>query len=159
MNRAVKIISIVAVLAFFVVLGRSCYQVLCISCTPAPIKTYNYSGTMDQFDEKIRQFAAINPGVNLTISSRDSTIRYSAKDINIKVKSRSNNVRYELVLYDFNGSTKLDLEGIYDETHNTGGTNMKDKDVEKLYNGFKTNFLPQLSKSQGIVLKIDWFNF
>jgi len=55
--------------------------------------------------------------------------------------------------------TWLDLEGIYDETHKTGGNKMKDKDVEKLYAGFKTDFLPRLSKSQGIVLKPDWFNF
>jgi len=106
MNKSGKVLSVVLVLAFFIFLGRSCYQVLCISCTTAPIKTYDYSGSMDQFDKKIRQFAAINSRINLTISSRDSTIKRSARDITIKIKSDSNNVQYELVLHDFNGATK-----------------------------------------------------
>lgn len=157
--KATKITSVIIGVAFVCFVGRCAYMVLCISCTTAPIKTYDYSGTMDQFDKKIRRFAAINSGINLIISSRDSTIKRSARDITIKIKRGSDSIRYELVLYDFNDATKLDLEGIYDETRNTGGTNIKDKDVEQLYAGFKTDFLPRLSNSQGIVLNPDWFNF
>lgn len=158
MTKAIKISTIIIGIAFVCFIGRCAYMILCISCTTAPIKTYDYAGSMDQFDEKLRNFASANSGINLTILSRDSTIKRSARDITIKIKSNPN-VRYELTLYDFNGATKLDLESLYDETHKTGGVNMKDKDVEKLYAGFKTDFLPRLSKSQGIVLKVDWFNF
>ncbi len=158
MTKATKITTVIIGIVFVCFIGRCAYMILCISCTTAPIKTYDYTGTMDQFDKKIKQFASANSGVNLTISSRDNTIKRSARDITIKIKGNPN-VRYDLVLYDFNGATKLDLEGIYDETHKTGGINMKDKDVEKLYAGFKADLLPRLSKSQGIVLKADWFNF
>ena len=114
---------------------------------------------MDMFEDKIRQFSAINSNVRLKITARDSTVSYSARDIEVHVKDNSDSVKYQLVLYDFNGSTKIDLEGIFDETRKTGGYNVKDKDVKRLFGDFKKDFLPKLEKEEGVVLKIDWFNF
>ncbi|MGN6639365.1 MAG: hypothetical protein ACTHJ8_10675 [Mucilaginibacter sp.] len=153
MNKtAIRLISVIVVLAFIIIAGKLLYRVLCISCTIPPIKTYNYSGSMDQFEYKIRHFAA-TAAVNLEVSRRDSSDNRSARDLIIRVKNSSSIVRYQMVLYDFNGATKLDLEEVYDETHKTGGNDIKNVKTKELYVDFKNKFLPALEKNQDIVLK------
>ena len=171
MNKAVKVLSVVVVLTFIVVAGRSCYQVLCISCTPGPVKTYNYPGSMDELENHFKRFALANPDIDCKISHRGTDsmaarenlpadfITKAARDVIIKQKIKAKDIECHLVIYDFNGSTKLDIDEIFDPNHNNVGQNADDKNVKELLAEFENSFLTRFTKDQKIEFKRKLFNF
>ncbi|MDB5136762.1 MAG: hypothetical protein JWP37_3365 [Mucilaginibacter sp.] len=158
MNRAVKIISIIVGIVLIGFVGRCIYMVLCISCTTPSIKTYDYNGSMDQFENNLKNFT--NSNLNLTYKvSRRGPGAYDARDIIALNKTQSGLMRYELVVYKFNETTKLDIDCIYDETRNVGGCNTEDKIGKELFERFKSDFLLRFEKGQHITLEPNFFNF
>jgi hypothetical protein len=158
MNRYVRIAIIVLGGALVVCVGRCLYMVACISCTPDPIKTYNYSGSMDQLENNFKSFAAANPDIHYGASRRGPG-HIDARDITIKLKINDSDIECHLVIYDFNGSTKLDIEEIFDTTHNKGGNNASDKNVKELLTEFENSFLTRFQKDQKIEFKRSFFNY
>ena len=158
MNKSGKVLSVILVLAFFIFLGRSCYQVLCISCTPDPVKTYNYPGSMDELENHFKSYAVANPDIYYKISRRGPG-SIDARDIIIKLRRQDNSIESHLVIYDFNGSTKLDIEEIFDQSHKNGGRNADDKKVKELLTEFENSFLTRFKKNEKIEFKRRFFNF
>jgi len=157
MNRFGKAIGIIAGIVFIGFIGRCVYQVLCISCTTPPIKTYTYEGSMDKFEYEFKKFAASQPNMSLKISWRDSSDNRSARDFILQSNNHSNNIKYDLTVYDFNGMTKVDLDDVYNESQKIGGNNIDSVGVKELFDGFKNEFLIRLKKDQNIILKPDFF--
>jgi hypothetical protein len=158
MNKAVKIVGAIVALVVIGFIGRCTYMILCISCTTPAIKTYSYDGSMDQFESEFKKFAALHNNMNLKISRRDSSCNICARDITVELKA-AQIIKYDLVLYKFNTTTKVALDDIYDETHKIGGNSTDDKATKELFYGFKNNFLVQLEKDQRLTLTPDFFNF
>jgi hypothetical protein len=113
---------------------------------------------MDELENNFKRFAVDNPDINYNISRRGADPR-DARDITIKLKINDNDIESHLVIYDFNGSTKLDIEGIIDQTHKIGGSNADDNNVKNLLTEFENSFLTRFKKSQKIEFKRKFFNF
>jgi hypothetical protein len=120
------------------------------------IKTYEYAGSIDQFEERLRQFANNHPDMNFTIKLRGNDF-YGTRDIIIQTKGRSRNVRYDLVARTSKERTKIDLMAIYDETDDTVANTHSKPETSKLINDFNNGFLAQLKKEQQIILTPDLF--
>jgi hypothetical protein len=165
MNRVVKIAITIVGIVLIGFVGRCVYMVLCISCTPGPLKTYNYSGSMDQLEDNFKRFAAHHQDINFEVSRRgtDSLDKINnispelkaiaARDIIIKQKIDGKDIESHLVIYDFNGSTKLDVEEILDNTDKKGVDDANDSNVKKKLKKFEENFLTEFEKDQKIELE------
>jgi hypothetical protein len=158
MQKIIKISGIVVGIILLFCIGKCFYMVACISCTPDPVKTYNYPGTMDQLENNFKMFAEANPDIYYKISRRGVGLT-DARDITIKLKINNSDIECHLVIYDFNGSTKLDIDEIFDNTHKKGDNNENDKNVKELLNRFEKYFLLRFQKDQDIQLKTPFFNF
>ena len=139
-------------------IGRCFYMVACISCTTPPVKTYNYSGSMDQLENGFKNFSIENSNINCEISHRGSS-RIAARDVEIKMRMNNSDIVCNLVIYDFNNNTKLDIEEIHDTTHKTGGNDADDKNVENLLIEFNKHYLIKFQKDQNVQLKKPFLNF
>jgi hypothetical protein len=128
-------------------------MVACISCTPPAIETYKYSGSMDELENGLKAFAKSNSNTECKVSYRGGTMDFSARDVTITKVVGADSLKYQLVIYDFNNSTRLDLACIYSTARKLGGCSTKDKGVEELFDNFKVQFLSSLKKDQGISLK------
>lgn len=171
MNRVVKIAIAVVGIVLVGLAGRCVYMVLCISCTPGPLKTYNYSGSMDQLEDNFKKFVAHHQDINCEISRRgtDSLDKINnispelkaiaARDIIIKQKIDGKDIESDLVIYDFNGSTKLDVEEIFDNTDKKRVSDASGSNVKKRLKNFEENFLAEFEKDQHITLEPNFFNF
>jgi hypothetical protein len=133
----------------------------CINYISAPIKKYEYSGGITEFENGLKKFANANPGMTLTISRRDSTNDNSARDMIVELKGYSRDIVYDLAYVEtlHNEITEIDLIGIHDKIRKTGGYKFKDVGVKELFNDFKNDFLMRLEKDQDIILKPETFNF
>jgi len=162
MNKYVRIAIILLGVALVVCIGRCFYMVACISCTPDPVKTYNYPGSMDELEDNFKSFATANPDIDCKISHRGTDsmavknnvpadiMAVAARDITIKQKIKGSDIECHLVIYDFNGSTKLDIEEIFDQSHKRGGNNADDKNVKELLTEFENSFLTRFKKDQHV---------
>jgi len=120
------------------------------------IKTYEYAGSIDQFEERLRQFANNHTDMNFSFKLRGNDF-YGTRDIIIETKSRSDKVRYNLVARKSKEITKIDLTAIYDETNSTEGNALTNPEASKLFDGFNNGFRAQLKKEQQIILTPDLF--
>ncbi len=132
-------------------------MVACISCTPSAIETYEFSGSMDELENGLKAFAKSNSNTNCMVSYRGGTADFSARDVTIIKVLGADSLNYQLVIYDFNNSTRLDLTCIYSTSRKLGGCSKKDKGVGELFDNFKVQFLPLIKKNQGISLKTTLF--
>src|SRR5476649_1153459 len=100
MNKYIRVVIILLGVVFVACIGRFIYMVACISCTPDPIKTYNYQGSMDQLENNFKSFTAANPNIYYNLSRRGADPK-AARDITIKQKINDSNIECHLVIYDF----------------------------------------------------------
>ncbi|MDB5150418.1 MAG: hypothetical protein JWQ57_4438 [Mucilaginibacter sp.] len=155
--RKIIFIAVGLVLAGFA--GRCVYMIACISCTFPPIKTYNYSGSMDQFESAFKAFAILDTDITYQIKQRDSSLVNSARDLTVLLKDKSDTITYNIVLSKPNKDAKVALIGAFDSARKTGGYSDDDPAVKQLFNQFKTDFLVRLEKDGHIILKSDPFDF
>lgn len=120
------------------------------------IKTYEYAGSIDQFEGRLKQFANKHPDMIFTISLRGNDF-YGIRDIIIETKGRSHNIRYDLVARTSKERTKIDLTAIYDEFDDTVANTHSKPETSKLIDDFNNGFLVQLKKEQQIILTPDFF--
>jgi len=158
MQKIVKIFLVLGGLIFIGLMLRGCYKVLCISCTPDPVKTYDYPGSMDQLENNFKNFAADNHSIYYNLSRRGADPK-DARDITIKLEINNNDIECHLVIYDFNESTELDIDEIFDNTHKKGGNNASDQNVKMLLIEFENSFMTPFKKDQKIEFKRRFFNF
>jgi hypothetical protein len=159
MKKIIKIIVFIIGVVFICFIGRCAYMVACISCTTAPIRTYNYSESMDKLEHTFEKFQTSNPALNIKVSWREISNKYSARDVSIKTKIKSDSVEYDLVIYDFNGATKLDVDAVYDMTKKTGGNNIDSVATKNIFTDFQNGFLAKFKRDQKVTLSRDYFNF
>jgi len=160
MPKTIKIIVIAIGAAFVFCIGRCFYMIACISCTTPDIETYKYAGTMDQLENGFKQYARVNANSSCKVSWRDNSDNFSARDVNMSIIHKLDTIRYQMVIYDFNKSTRLGLSCIYkqNDSQSIGGCNLKDHGVESLFkNNFQDQFLIDLQKKENIVLKTTLF--
>ncbi|MES2379299.1 MAG: hypothetical protein V4553_22090 [Bacteroidota bacterium] len=159
MKKFINISGFVIGAIFLFCIGRCFYMVACISCTPSDIETYKYSGSMDELENGLKAFANSNSKMKCKVSYRGGTTDFSARDVAFSTIVRADMNTYNMVIYDFNNSTRLALSCIYRKhgSKNIGGCDPKDKDVEALFDNFKIQFLPQIEKVQGVILKTTLF--
>jgi hypothetical protein len=68
MNKFTKGAVILIGVVFVFCVGRCFYMVACISCTPDPLKTFNYPDSMDRLESNFKNFCELNPGIYYKIS-------------------------------------------------------------------------------------------
>jgi hypothetical protein len=155
-----KIIIVIIGLIFIGFIGRCLYMVACISCTPSAIKKYEYSGTINQFESKLKTFAISNSDVTLKISYRDGgdKTNTTARDMMIELKNNSTDIVYHIAYIQRkpNEYTSIYLDDVYDKIHKSGGNDLDSSSVKPIFNNFKDNFLPRLNKAD-IILKPQFF--
>ena len=155
MKRATILVSI---LAFIIVIGGFVYFVAGVSATSAPIKKYQYSGSMSQLITGLRKYASNNPAISFRItdttgSRADGYAIYTA----IEATKNLHQLEYHLRCEESDNNseattTKIALVFAYDATNNSGGYQKNGRGVNVLVDRFDEDFLPGLKKSQNIKL-------
>ena len=157
MQKIIRISGIVIGLILVFCVGRCLYMVACISCTPPAIETYEFSGSMDELENGLKTYAKSNLNTYCKVSYRGGTTDFSARDVTITRIAGIDSLKYQLVIYDFNGSTRLDLTCLYSTARKLGGCSKKDKGVDELFSDFKIRFLPSIKRDQNISLETTIF--
>jgi hypothetical protein len=157
MQKITKIAGIVTGLILILYLGTCFYMVACISCKPPAIETYKFSGSMDELENGLKTYAKSNLNTYCKVSYRGGTTDFSARDVTITKITGIDSLKYQLVIYDFNGSTRLDLTCLYSTARKLGGCSKKDKGFDELFSDFRIQFLPTIKREQGLSLKTTIF--
>lgn len=158
MSKYIRAAGILLGIGLIFCIGKCFYMVACISCTTPPIETYKYSGSMDDLERGLKAYAQSKPNTSCKVSYRGGLADLrSARDVAITEFVGNDSLKYQLVIYDFNGSTRLDLDCLYSTFQKLGGCSKDNKGVEELFDNFKLQFLPAIKRNQGISLKTTLF--
>lgn len=149
MKKGIIIAVIVAL-----VIGGFIYFVAGVSSTSAPIKRYEYSGSINQFVTAIKNYASTNPNVSVKITDTvgDRKADYGIY-ISIDMKINKDSISYNLECEKSDGATNkttIQLVEAYNKTRITGGYIKDAKGVKPLVDDFESDFLTPLKNKQNI---------
>ncbi|RYD90732.1 MAG: hypothetical protein EOP54_23525 [Sphingobacteriales bacterium] len=140
-----KALTFIAVLGVICFVSTCAYFVAGVSAVYPPIKTYEYFGSADQFDNAIRQFADKNTDVIVkdkeTIGNADNGY---AIHMTLDAKDSTSNVSYNLKYEYADSKIKVYLIGLHDWINKKGGYKIGDAGVKELLNDFENRFLLRL---------------
>ena len=141
-----------------VFIGAFVYFVSGVSETSAPIKKYQYSGSINQLINGLRRYASANP--NMTFKVTDITgSRTNGYAIYTDIKMIKDQHHFEYSLKCEKNSedsapaiTKAELVFAYDSTSNTGGYGAGAQGIKVIIDNFDNDFLVGLKNNQNIKL-------
>jgi hypothetical protein len=122
-----------------------------LSTTYDPIKSYQYSMSMEEVQERL--FKAVSSNSNMTLHLKDTTgtdkeyLHYYA---DILVEGGSENYMFTISFYkkdspwDDSLKSEVSLIGAFDRVRSTGGYKMEDADVEKLIAVFENRVINKI---------------
>jgi hypothetical protein len=122
-----------------------------VSATYGPLKSYKYSLTKDELEERLIQ--TIKSNANLTYTLTDST--GPVKDLYyyayVLIKVGTDEYKYNIKYYnkdsfwDSDVRSELSLIGAFDKIHRTGGYKTDNTDIEKLIGIFEEQVISELN--------------
>jgi hypothetical protein len=151
--------TIVALILVFVIFfGAFVYFVTGVSATGAPIKKYQFFGTINQLLTGLQKYASNNPDMTfkITDTTGNQTNGYAIY-MEIKMLRDEHHIQYTLKCEKNTDNsndveTKVELVFAYDATFISGGYQKNARGVKVLVDYFDTDFLVGLENNQHIKL-------
>jgi hypothetical protein len=141
-----------------VLIGAFVYFVSGVSATIAPIKKYQYSGSIDQLINGLRRYASANPDMTFKVTDiTGDRFNGYATYMDIKMIKDRHHFEYSLKCEKKNqdnapATTKAELVFAYDSTSNSGGYGAGALGIKVLIDNFDKDFLVGLKNNQNITL-------
>lgn len=143
------------VLGFVVILlVWAIYFATQLSATHDSLKSYEFSMTREELEERLFQTIKSNP--NMTLNLRDSTgtvkesLHYYA---DISVEGKREEYQFSISYYNKDGlwddttKSEVSLIGAFDKANRTGGYKIENTDVEKLIAVFESQVINKVEKN------------
>ncbi len=136
------------------VIGTCVYFVAGVSATYPPIRTYDYSGTIDNLKSDLEHLCHDNQNITFVVTDVTGGPEYGttyAYYMTIKLKTTSTILEFSIV-YDFTNywfkkdKSQVALIMAYDTAHNLGGYSLKANGIKPFVQVFEHDVMAKLPK-------------
>ncbi|MBB6610119.1 hypothetical protein H7F15_03630 [Pontibacter sp. Tf4] len=125
-----------------------------LSATYAPLKSYRFSMTTEELQERLFQVVDTNPNMTLNLSDSTGTDKENRHyHADILIKGETEEYEFSISYYTKDGLWKnndksvVSLVGAFDRVNRTGGYKIDNTDIEKLITVFENQVINKIDKN------------